>query len=445
MGPVSIQRRAGALAVLPWGFCVALAFRYGYDAPYWDQWWYLPLIQKAYDGTWVLSDCWMTVNEHRAFFPALITVAMARATHWNHSYEHALILILATAVYGLILTLVYRKSTASEPSPSPWLPVVVALLIFSFSQWRNWMWGLHIMIFLAELCAVAAIALLCSERLTPLRVLAASLLALIATYSFGAGIMVWPVGLLLVLARVRELEHRALFISLFWIGAGAAIMAFYFVDYEATDANDSALYALQHPISYGLYIVAYIGGPIAAFSGRVAFVAGILGGATLFLLAQTAYRRGEILSRRLLPLWGLVLFALMAAALTGLKQNQEGIEQAISSRYITWPTLFWVGLVCLQDRLAFFGSERGVLSSWFRRGFLSFVAVFTILSSSIGAYRADEQHDAFEIGRAALHSGQDDAALRWLYPEPEFAAARRQILVDYELSLFRDAGQRGLR
>lgn len=41
------RRRNVLLCLVPWAYCIAMTIRYGYDAPYWDQWWKIPMIEKA--------------------------------------------------------------------------------------------------------------------------------------------------------------------------------------------------------------------------------------------------------------------------------------------------------------------------------------------------------------------------------------------------------------
>ncbi len=52
----------------------------------------------------------------------------------------------------------------------------------------------------------------------------------------------------------------------------------------------------------------------------------------------------------------------------------------------------------------------------------------SMASSAYGTYRADERHDAFVLGRAALLEGRVDDDLRYLYPEPDVPMRMRETL-----------------
>lgn len=112
----SRRRRNVLLCLVPWGCCVAMTIRYGYDAPYWDQSWKIPMIEKAFDGTLRFGDYWTLINEHRVFFPNLIAVPLARLTHWDLRVELALSLVFATLVFALIAML-FRRAAASISLP----------------------------------------------------------------------------------------------------------------------------------------------------------------------------------------------------------------------------------------------------------------------------------------------------------------------------------------
>ena len=422
-------RRSLLLCLLPWGYCAAATARYGYDAPYWDQWWKTPLVAKAFEGTLRVGDFWTLINEHRVFFPNLITVPIARITHWDLRVELGLTFGFATLAFCIVIFL-FRRSELHWPLP------IAAVLFFSYSQHAVWMWSLHLMITMTLLCLVGVVYLLACAPVRMSTLAAAAGLAIVASYSFGAGIIAWPLGVLLLAMR-NEVPQRALAI-LGWLGAASFTMIVYFIGYESTPANASAYAAARHPFQFLLYEFAYLGSPVAGFSPACAVVAGALGVLVAGWLAFRLFREAPAARIAARPFWGLILAGILVAVLTGLKQSQEGIAQAVSSRYTTWPTLYWVGLLGLVAlRLRAEDDERGYWNRNALRGVSGAILLLATICSLYGTYRADERHDAFLVGREALLEGRTDEDLLFLYPDIAVPEEMREVLIQYELSIFR--------
>ncbi|MFP6615098.1 MAG: hypothetical protein VCB26_01715 [Candidatus Hydrogenedentota bacterium] len=67
------------------------------------------------------------------------------------------------------------------------------------------------------------------------------------------------------------------------------------------------------------------------------------------------------------------------------------------------------------------------------------VVFFAVAGTLHGAYRADERHDAFELGKEALRKNNSDQHLLYLYPILDVPQQMRADLIQYELSIFRNA------
>lgn len=433
---VTAQRRRNVLLCLvPWGYCVAMTIRYGYDAPYWDQWWKIPMIEKAFDGTLTFRDYWTLINEHRVFFPNLIAIPLARLTQWDLRVELALTLVFATLAFGLIAVLFRRADPASSRSGTLWPLPIAAMLAFSFAQYMVWVWSFHMMITLTMLFILILIVLLGRHAITPPAVALAAAAAVGASYTFGAGIVAWPVGLLmLLLAPGLSPRKRAVF-SLGWCLIAGIAMLVYFIEYETTPASQYALGIAARPLALMLYVLTYIGSPVFSYSPFLAAMAGTLG---VLVAGFVVPRMFQAQRARVLPFIALMAVGCTVACLTGLKQAHEGAIQALSPRYILWPAFFWIGLLGLLYIWQL--SASGEAAPRTRRS----VALIGILilglslaSSAYGTYRADERHDAFVLGRSALLEGRMDDDLRYLYPDLDVPLRMRETLVEHKLSIFR--------
>lgn len=428
---------AWTLASFPMIACAALTARYGYDVPYWDQWWLVPVVAKAFGGDLALADLWLAVNEHRVFFPNLLTVALARLTRWDLRYEHAMTFLFAFFAFILIVRAILNAERALERRGTLWAVPILTLVLFSYTQWQNWMWGLHLMITMTAVFLVAVIVLTSKPDLSRPRFVLAAICAAVAAFSFGAGIVAWPAGLVLLLTTApiglegdatAKRKRRVQCVA--WALLALVAMLVYLAAFEPTPGTRDALKAVVHPLSVVLYVAAYLGSPLVNYQPHLA----MLTGAVFVICAWWSWRVWRPVPPACAPFFGLVLASVFVAFLTALKQWPEGPAQALSSRYITWPSLGWCGLFAL----AYLSSLRSERPVSFHHAAGVVVTAFAVIAWAYGAYQADESYDAVALGRDALVNNTNSENLRWLYPEPERISAWRDTLVRHRLTVFRD-------
>jgi hypothetical protein len=411
-----------------------MIFRFGYDTPYWDQWWHTDLIGKSFEGTATLSDYWRLINEHRVFFPNFIIVGLAKLTHWNIRAELFLIFILSSGTFLAIAGKIFlEQKKALNEQKGLWIFPLVALYTFSFSQHAIWMWGLHIVILLTALPLIVLILFLGKKELSYFHVFAAALCAVFASLSFGAGVISWGIGWILILINPARTRKKTAYQISLWSILAVGTMIVYFIGYESTSANQSALDTFTHPIQSIGYFLAYLGSPLSPFSSRLSVLLG-LSGVLIVLSSVRKYKSYQPLKSLDLFIIGLWLTGLGPAFLTTLKQWPEGIEQGISSRYIIWPTYFWIGLFIQLARNTHFPSN-------VRKLITSTLFLLGIVGSLYGSYRADERHDAFLEGKNALIEGSYDERILFLYPDASVVEKFRPILVKHDLSIFNQNSQ----
>jgi hypothetical protein len=236
----------------------------------------------------------------------------------------------------------------------------------------------------------------------------AVIFAIIATYSFGTGIVIWAVGAAILLAKALQKNNKVAYIHLGAWGVACIIaMAVYFIGYESTPSQTTAAQALLHPIAFLTYLAAYIGAPLAPFHGPSAVIVGVVGLAWMARFLTKMREQSEQIEVRLRMALSLVLLPVGCALLTGLKQWPEGPDQAISSRYLMWPSMLWVGLLILNTT--------GMGSRRIKNTTVAIITIFGLFATLHGAYRADERHDAFELGKEALRTNSE-RNFQYLYP-----------------------------
>ena len=91
------------LAALPAIYLALMIAQYGVNVPDQDQWdGSIPVVKKYFEGTLGVRDLWAQHNEHRILFPRLITLAVARFSHWNIRAEMAVSVVLAVGIFALL-------------------------------------------------------------------------------------------------------------------------------------------------------------------------------------------------------------------------------------------------------------------------------------------------------------------------------------------------------
>jgi hypothetical protein len=430
-----------AVAVVPWVLLVSLVIRYGMDVPLLDHWSYIPLIERSYTGTLTLRDLWTQYYEHRLVFPRIVMLSLAHLTAWNTKYELATSLLLATAFFFVVAGIFRRVLGRAAASLPVWLLALLSLLVFSLSQWENWLVGGQFQMFLNILGVGLGVAHLTRDSTGWKEVAIAAAAGILATYSFGNGLLFWPIGLGILLLVPRTAVPRRRLV-LCWILVSAAVCGSYLIGLRGDPARTTLASVLQRPFDYLRYFATYLGSPLASFSGSawpprdtgIAALVGAAGLVALFLAARQEIRaRGTGALRRLAPFLGLAAYAIGSGLLAARSRLHHGIPQAFAPRYTTFSNLFWIGLVGV---LALRSAEPGSGRRW--RWALGAIGALILASSlhSIPQFRG--RWLILTPARAEMVRGQNVELLKRLHPEMEQVKPGLVALRRLRLSVFRD-------
>jgi disulfide bond formation protein DsbB len=242
-----------------------------------DQWYDIRLLRHWYAGALTLSDLWASHGDHRILFPNLIVVGLAEFTHLNVTFEEYL---SALMLVGSAVLVVVAHRRRSRLTPMLWyLPVM--LLLFSFVQYQNTLWGFQMAWYLVTLSLVGALYLLDRPHLTQVAFFAAIIAGIVASYSSLQGLTVWPAGLVLLYLRRRSPDR-----SIIWSACGIAATVLYFYDWKPGGFSDPT-YLFTNPVAslkFFLFLLGSVLGtqstahpaPEVAFGGVLVAVAIVL-------------------------------------------------------------------------------------------------------------------------------------------------------------------------
>jgi hypothetical protein len=235
--------------LLPIGAYFWLIHQYSVNVVYADQFSDVALLDHWYRGTLSLSNLWASHGDHRILFPNLIVIALGQFTHLNVVFEEYLSGVILVAATGLIVS-THRRSAPSTPLIS-YTPLT--LLLFSFVQYQNTLWGFQMAWYLVTLALALALFLLDRPALTGWIFVGAIAATVVGSFSSLQGLLIWPVGLLVLCVRRRSRGFL-----LIWIACALITAALYFHHLNPSE-NSNQTYVFTHPIEAIKYFLFLIG------------------------------------------------------------------------------------------------------------------------------------------------------------------------------------------
>jgi hypothetical protein len=342
--PAKIIRIAPLLlALIPVVVAVIVTVRHWLPLPYWDEWRTPGLLLTNYaNGTLRISDFFLQHNESRMAVPCLLYLTLARLHGWDVRDAMTIMLLEEAAICGLLFCLLLRTKGATV------FTVLVAfalttVLCFSPVQYYNFLSGFLFVLFFPGLATILVALVNLSRIHFGAKAVINALIALIATYTFPNGMLLWVLGIPLPAAQESASKRVRLISSLLFALVGAAAVAAYFVRYERPPAHPPFRFGIMQVMHY---LVLWVGGYFS--SAKVsAFVIGIIvlsswsfvTANAVFLLARGAPWR------HFYPWLLLSIYALSSGLITAIGRVGFGVQQALSNRYAIFSLFLYLGLV----------------------------------------------------------------------------------------------------
>ncbi len=184
------------------------------NAPLADEWSTVPLVHNALHGHLTLSALWTQHVESRIFVPNLIFVAAGFVNH----YDVRTIMLLGAAIliasYFLLLV-VFRTYLQRRLTVLPTL--VLGVVWLSVADVENALWGFQVAWYLVVFLCVAMLYLLLASSLRrPIAFGLAAGAVVVASFSGAQGLLLWPIGLLVVL-WTKPRSRQTYVESLIWL------------------------------------------------------------------------------------------------------------------------------------------------------------------------------------------------------------------------------------
>jgi hypothetical protein len=381
-----------AVLALPALGALGVVVHFGVDVPMGDEW-NTPgdQLEWALDRPLTLSDFTQQHNESRPAVAALAGALPARWFGW-HPQLSMLLSLSCVLLTGALLHRMLAASATAGGQGALGAAFLVQLLLFSPIQLENQLWGIQLVMFVPGLCLVACWWLARSRRSTAIVFIGCALLALFATYSFSAGMIVWllgcPAPLLWIRSQAdaeRSISARTLVgWSLVYLLCAGLVVGSYFDGFAATPGTSGLSEIWRSPVQFVSFLLAWMGLLYGAHAGGVpgSQAVGLLLFAAIAAALWAGVRRvragdGWPLVSLAYPWWMSIGYAVLVGIATSAGRASLGADAALASRYATVAIWVPIGLVGLATCLA--SARRPVTTS--RMG-------WTALALGLGALAA---------------------------------------------------------
>lgn len=415
----------------------------GYSpVPFWDMWdGYLGFFTKLSDGDW--SAWWVQHNEHRillARFFFWIDLTIFRGQGW-------FLIVVNYFLLMMVCYLFWRIWKEIEPdNQNSWIGYFLIAWLFWWIQKNNLEWGFQNQFILAQLLPFLSFYFMHIAYIDGSRNLRffclAFFIGILSIGSMANGILVLP--LMVVFSLLLKMGWRkTLIIGVFAIAG----ISFYFYGYAAPGGHGSLRQAvLTNPIGLLHYVAVYVGSPFSlgskSFGLLTATAAGIiLIGSSLFFAWRMFFSRSQ--NSLQLALLIFILYVGGTALGTGGGRVIFGVEQALSSRYMTPALMAWAALFLL------FYINADLLKSWSRDKLWVVMAslILLMLPQQLKALKSQSQI-LFErkIAALALELGvKDQGQISNIFPSAEWALDIVKVPIQENYSIFGQAPLADLR
>ncbi len=398
-----------ALIIAPIFLCLVFINKNAVNVPYFDDWHLLgSVFTRLQAGQLSLTELLnIQTGEHKCFVPWSLALAILSATKYNVvAIMHCewLFLLLQCLCLGLIA---WPSITGRSASPLLLLAPIV-WVTFGIRQWDNLLWAATLMNVMTPFFFALTVLLLERSHKLDLCLVTAIVSAGLATYSFGHGVAIWPLGLLQIglqrLVAFGTRNHTACTDVaaatptgsagslqtggwwqklIAWCAAAGVCLALYLPHLRLgynTGAHLNFATIKQNTCGVAQYMLACLGSPLSGDSST-AITAGVLMLAIFAAgIISAIGKSNEIRQKAIAPT---ILFLAGLATVCGVTIGRfnGGIDAALVSRYCTFTNLAVTGLYLLLLSLGRQKSPYETLRAGLMLGLISIGVISTTQAS----------------------------------------------------------------
>ncbi|HBB97465.1 MAG TPA: hypothetical protein DC054_18955 [Blastocatellia bacterium] len=337
------------LPLTPAIFLAVLIPRYWVDLPQYDEWDSVTFFEHLSQGSLTAGLLFKQANEYRQFFPNVIVVALGWLTRWDIRYDMVVTFVIACLISVNVWRLAAR-TIQEDPLKFSLLIFLGNLIIFSPTQYENWLQGQQMVYYLPILCVTAAVLVTRSNLATLSKFLICAGLSTISMFSSANGVVCWVVVLpMLLFTDWRKNRRLTLWLSLAWIAGLGLCVALYLHGYQKPWWTPSPLTALHHPVRALIYFLGFVGGPFGLERVRLSIVAGVVltTGFVWSLIYVVKHRADRRLVERAIGWLVIGSYSVLTAALTTVGRLGLATGPSQVPRYLGFSAYLPLALIFL--------------------------------------------------------------------------------------------------
>jgi len=380
------------------------------SVPYGDEWW-TPGTQVVsfFRGTLRFGDLLQQHNESRKFFPSLYYLSLVAITgRWDVKDAMALMFLLACLGSALLFVLLRQTSRLSVPgSLCAW--AILNFVLFCPREYENFLWGIQLEPLTPGVALIAAMVVNLSELRLRWKILINSALAIVATYSFANGMLLWILAPPVFCNQQfveKQSRNGARWYVLYFLCSIVSV-SFYFRHYVHPRQHPPFAASLADALPLLRFFFSWVGSLFVVPGADPLFVGCFFLAIFTALMAGgigVARREGNF--RRSYPWVVLAAYSLLSGAVVAVGRMHFGINTASASRYAPVVIFFYVGLAGLAASLYEFWmgasdriGSRLIFASGFTVGLFTagWLSSFSTELSRVGVLREERKDLAMAV------------------------------------------------
>ncbi|HEX4631156.1 MAG TPA: hypothetical protein VH188_09345 [Chthoniobacterales bacterium] len=413
-----------ALWFLPILVAVYLVWQHCVSLPFWDEW-QTPGAQLAswYRGTLTWGDLWSQHNESRKLFPRLVYLPLFLVVGWDVRLTIAFVLIVVCL--GSLGLYCLARQTIRGAGAASLAFAVINLLLFSPRQYDNFLFGIQWETFAPGVALIFAMLINLSKLSFCRKTIWNGALALVSTYTFANGMLLWLLAFPLNTGSDAPASTRSkIACRLIYIGAAIAAIGCYFINYQHPAFSPPRASLLNDATPLFHFFCIWLGSVFRIASSTAAGV--VVLGLFLFLAAISIWLTAN--DRRWQPHYPWMVlgaYTLISGAATAIARVGFGFTMAADPRYVVFSVMLYIAIVGLGFTIYEKIWNRGNL----RRAcqFFGAIAVLVILALWASTFTAERRSlKKFTEYRTHLQwilrwadAVPQNPELVWLSPYPE--------------------------
>ncbi len=420
-------------AILNWSLAIRRIIRDYNPLPVWDYWEVANHLEryKAFD----FSVFWIQHNEHRILFPESIFATDMLLFGGHQIFSLA---VSCGCYFGVWIVLAWALN--SDKTLSRDVREMGALFAAIIMGWEGCSVILSNTFLLQwtmlQLAVALSLALLAKSRGSSNHIYFAGAIvsAVVATFSSGNGMLLWPVLLMAAfLMRMGKIRILILVVS------AVVSISLFFVGYHSPK-DLQFLNIVRHPIYFVGFLASFVSMPLGAIGEpQLGVIFGLCNLVTFSLLLMVAARKKLLACTPSVVLFGSFAFLLASGILTAagrINPADPAYIAAKAARYVSLPLVNWavllLALVWISARMKWellSVSAIAVLCSLFVIGITSTLRPWV---TGNGSFIADQQVATVSVENDVLDPDFEGK----LYPDPGFVPKMLAVLRRNHLAIY---------